>query len=80
MMITTQFYSISIPNPQTVPRLPSLSPLEIISFSNSVSQYLLCKEVHCISPPPLFRAAPMAYGRSQATAAAYTTATAAPEP
>ena len=46
MIITTQFYSISIPNPQPSPT-PNLSHLETVSFSKSVSQYLLCKEVHC---------------------------------
>ena len=35
-------------NPQCIPASPNLSHLEIISFSKSVSQYLLCKEVHCV--------------------------------
>ena len=48
MTITTQFYSISLPQPQCIPLLPKLSPLETISFSKSVSQYLFCKEVHCV--------------------------------
>uniref|UniRef100_A0A8D1YMF7 GTP-binding nuclear protein Ran n=1 Tax=Sus scrofa TaxID=9823 RepID=A0A8D1YMF7_PIG len=39
---------------QTLTHLPTpnLSPLETISFSKSLSQYLFCKEVHCI---PFFR-------------------------
>ena len=41
MIITTQFYRISIPNPQHRPPSPNLSHLETISFSKSVSQYLL---------------------------------------
>ena len=41
-------FSISIPNPQYIPPTPNLSPLETISFSKSVSQYLFCKEVHCV--------------------------------
>ena len=48
MIITTQFYSISIPNPQLIPPPPNLPHLETISFSKSVSQYLFCKEVHCV--------------------------------
>ena len=46
-IITTKFYSISIPNPQCIPPTPNLSHLETISFSKSVSQYLFCK-VHCV--------------------------------
>ena len=46
--ITTQYYRISIPQPQHIPPPPELSPLETISFSKSVSQYLFCKEVHCV--------------------------------
>ena len=42
-IITTKFYSISIPNPQCI-----LSHLETISFSKSVSQYLFCKDIHCV--------------------------------
>ena len=45
-VITTQFYSISIPNPRHIPPVPNMSHLETISFSKSVSHYLLCKEVH----------------------------------
>ena len=49
MLITTQFYSISILNPRPIPSIPSnLSPLETVSFSKSLSQYLFCKEVPCI--------------------------------
>ena len=40
MIITIEFYRISIPQPQCVPPPPKLSPLETISFSKSVSQYL----------------------------------------
>ena len=40
MIITIQFYRISIPYPQRIPALPKLSPLETLSFSKSVSQYL----------------------------------------
>ena len=40
MIITTPFYSISIPNPQCIPQAPNLSHLETISFSKSVSQCL----------------------------------------
>ena len=47
-IITTKFYSISIPNPQCIPPPPNLSHLETISFSKSMSQYLFCKEVHCV--------------------------------
>ena len=48
IIITTQFYRISIPNPQRNPHPPNLSPLETISFSKSVSRYLFCKEVHSV--------------------------------
>ena len=48
MIITIQFYSISIPNPRRISLPPRLSPLETISFSKYVSQYLFCKEVHCV--------------------------------
>ena len=48
MIITTQFHSISISNPQCIPCPPKLCPLESILFSKSVSHYLFCKEVHCI--------------------------------
>ena len=34
MIITTQFYSISIPNPQPIPPTPNLSPLETIVFQS----------------------------------------------
>ena len=47
MIITIQFYRISIPQPQRIPPPPTLSPLETISFSKSVSQYLFCK-VHSV--------------------------------
>ena len=30
--------------------LPNLSHLETIRFSKSMSQYLFCKEVHCVCP------------------------------
>ena len=46
MIITIQFYRISIPQPQRIPLPPKLSPLETVSFSKSVSQYLFCEEVH----------------------------------
>ena len=40
-IITTKFYSISIPNPQCTPLPPTnLFHLETVSFSKSVSQYL----------------------------------------
>ena len=45
MIITTQFYSISIPNPQSIPP-PILSPLRTIGFSKSVSQYQISDVVH----------------------------------
>ena len=48
VIITIQFYSISIPNPQHIPTPPNLSHLETKSFSLNMSQYLFCKEVHCI--------------------------------
>jgi len=48
MIITTQFYSISIPNPQCILLPLNLSHLETISFSKYVSQYLFCREVHCV--------------------------------
>ena len=53
MIITIQFYMISIPQPQCIPPPPRLSPLETISFSESVSQYLVsqylfCKEVRSV--------------------------------
>ena len=48
MIITTQFYRISIPHPQRIPPPPHLSPLETISFSKSESEYLFCREVHCV--------------------------------
>ena len=44
MIITIQFYRISIPHPWSIPPPPKLSPLETISFSKSVSQHLFCKE------------------------------------
>ena len=43
MIITTQFYSLSISNPQRISPPPNLSHLETVSFSKSVSQYLFCK-------------------------------------
>ena len=48
MIITIRFYRISIPQPQRVPPRPELSPLGTVSSSKSVSQYLFCKEVHCV--------------------------------
>ena len=48
MIITIQFNRISIPNPQCTPPPPNLSPLKTISFSVSASQYLFCKEAHCV--------------------------------
>ena len=48
MIITIQFYRISIPQPKDIPPPPKLSPLETISISKSVSQYLFCKEVHSV--------------------------------
>ena len=47
-VITTQFYSISILNPQHLTPPHNLSHMETINFSKSVSQYLLYKEVHCV--------------------------------
>ena len=46
MIITIQFYWISIPHPQHILPLPKLSPSETISFLKSMSQYLFCKDVH----------------------------------
>ena len=48
MITTIQFYRISIPHPQRIRPPPKLSPLETVSFSKSVSQYLFCKEVHSV--------------------------------
>ena len=48
MIITIQFYRISIPQPQCMPLPPKLSPLETISFSKSVSQCLFCKGVQSV--------------------------------
>ena len=47
MITNTKFYSISIPNPQCIPRPPNLSHLETISFSKPVSHYLFGK-IHCV--------------------------------
>ena len=47
-ILTTQLYSISIPNTQCIPPPSNLSHLETRSFSKSVSWYLFCKEVHCV--------------------------------
>ena len=46
-IITTQFYSISILNPQCIPPPPTCLIWKPC-FSKSVSQYLLCKEIHCV--------------------------------
>ena len=43
MIITFHFHRISIPQPKHIHPPPKLSPLETISFSMSVSQYLFCK-------------------------------------
>ena len=48
VIITTQFYSIPIPNPKCIPPFPNLSHLENISFSKSVNQYLFCKGVQSV--------------------------------
>ena len=48
MITTTKFYSMSIPNPRCIPPPLNLSHLETVSFSESLSQYLFCKEVHCV--------------------------------
>ena len=48
MIVTIQFYRISNPQPQRMPPPPKLSPLEAVSSSESVSQYLFCKEVHSL--------------------------------
>ena len=48
MIITIQFYRISIPQTKHIPPPPKLSPPETVSFSMSVSQHLFCKEVHCV--------------------------------
>ena len=48
MIITTKFYRISIPNHQCIPQTPTLLLWKTLSFSKSVSQYLLCKEVNCV--------------------------------
>ena len=42
-------YSIPSQTPRLSPR--NISPLETISFSESVSQFLFCKEVHCVLFP-----------------------------
>ena len=47
-IITTKFYSISIPSPQCIPSSLKLSHLETINFSKSEGQYLFYKEVHCV--------------------------------
>ena len=52
MIITIQFYRISIAQLQRIPPPPELSPLEIRSFSKSMSHYLFCKEVQSC---PFFR-------------------------
>ena len=43
MIITTQFYSISILNPQPIPPCPNLSPLEIVKFFAEQIQLRLWK-------------------------------------
>ena len=48
MIITIQFYRISIPQPKHILPPPKLSPPETISFSMSVSQHLFCKEVQSV--------------------------------
>ena len=48
MIITVQFSRISIPHAQCIPPPPKLTPLETLSFSKTVSQYLVCKEVHSV--------------------------------
>ena len=48
MIITIQFYRIYIPQHQHIPPPPKLYPLETVSFSKSVSQYLFCKEVQSV--------------------------------
>ena len=48
MIITTKFYSISIPDPQRIPSPSNLSHLETVSFPKSMSQYLFCKEVNYV--------------------------------
>ena len=47
MIITTQFYSISIPNPQCIPPHPNPFHLETISFSKPVSQYWFFTGTSC---------------------------------
>ena len=49
MILTTQFYSISIPNPQRIPHLPNLSPLETLSFSMTIPPWM-----HPISSGSIF--------------------------
>ena len=48
MIITTLFYNISIPNPQ---HPPTLSPLETVSFSKSVTTVILSHSDHLQSDP-----------------------------
>ena len=48
MIITIQFYRISIPQPKHIPPPPKLSPPENITFSMSVSQHPFCKEVQSV--------------------------------
>ena len=48
MIITIQFYRISIPQPQHIPLFLKRSALETVSFSKSVSQCLFCKKVHSV--------------------------------
>ena len=45
VIITNQLYSISIPNPQSIPPPSNLSHLETISFSRSVTILILILKV-----------------------------------
>ena len=47
-MIAQQILEHFHPQFPAYPPTPNLSPLETISFSKSMSQYLFCKEVHCV--------------------------------
>ena len=46
MIITSQFYSVSIPNPQWIPPPPACLTGKPEVFQ-SVRPYLFCREVHC---------------------------------
>ena len=55
MIITIQFNRISIPQPQHISPPPERSPLETVSFSKSVSQYLFCFWWECKLVQPVWK-------------------------